>query len=98
MFNQVESSCRAVETLGLRLQLGSSAFPVLHVACRLEEVAQGLWPRTQEPSTTSSQRIANCLVQVESPDNGNDDILVHCAESELLCTLNTQSRKDTEIS
>lgn len=61
---QVEACCRGVEALGPRLQVGSYAFPVQHVASRLEELAGGLWPSPQHPCSGGSQRITTALVQV----------------------------------
>lgn len=67
---QVEACCRAVESLGPRLQTNSSAFPLLHVASRLEEIAQSMWPDAGATAALPLQemdgRIASCLVQVET--------------------------------
>ena len=52
-----------MEALGS--QVGSHAFPVLHVACRLEEIAEGLWPEAGIPCTGGSQLVVAALVQVQ---------------------------------
>lgn len=58
-----------MESLGPRLQSNSSTFPLTHVAARLEELAQGMWPNQQgsdanQPLQEADGRIASCLVQV----------------------------------